>query len=144
VALAGLRSRVRAVRVVSPAAASGRRTLRLARSAWQLLKRRDPSITETPPELRLEVVEGFERTVGEDATRAAEEAIRMAREQADLTVDPVYAGRALAGLVHGASQGLDGPVLLLNTFHARGPLPADAPADWRELPAALHHCFERR
>ncbi len=139
--LAGLTCEVRAVRVVSPRMASTRRTVRLARAAWRQMGKLDRSVEGKPPPLRLHAVGGFEGPGYGTETPEALEAMRLAAETEQLTLEVTYTGRTLACLAQDARDGrVDGPVVLWNTFHPRGAMPEDAP-DWRELPRALHRFF---
>ncbi len=139
-AIAGLRTRVRAVRVVSPRMASTARTLKLCRQVWALLRRRGGA-TGPMPTVRLEAVAGFEGLGYGTETPEALQALALAREHEALTLEITYTARALAALVSAARDGRDrGPVLLWNTFHPRGPLPTNAP-DWQALPRELQKPF---
>ncbi len=139
-ALGGLRSRVRAVRVVSPRMASTRRTLALCRKVWELLRRRGEAQGRMPA-VALDAVGGFEGPGYGTDTPEALGAIDLAGEHAGLTLEVTYTGRALAALVQAArAHRLRGPALLWNTFHPRGPLPDGTPG-WRSLPPAFHAPF---
>lgn len=140
-AMAGVGSRVCAVRVVSPTMASKRRTVRLARATWRQLRTFDPSIGRPAPQVALEAIGGFEGPGYGTETPEALDAIRLARDADDLHLEVTYTGRTLACLMRHARDGLlDGPTLLWNTFHPRGDLPADAP-HWQQLPRAFHGVF---
>lgn len=141
ISLAGLRTQIRAVRVVSPRMATTARTKRIAARCWRQLHRLDDSVERTPPPLHLEAVGGFEGPGYGTETPEALEAMALARDHEDLELEVTYTGRALAALVAAArSDALDGPVLLWNTFHPRGPLPDDVPR-WEDLPEPLHRAF---
>ena len=141
ISLAGLRTEIRAVRVVSPRMATTARTKRIAVKSWNRLRRMDPSVDRRPPPQNLEAVGGFEGPGYGTQTPEALEAMALAREHDDLQLEVTYTGRALAALVRDARQGLiDGPVLFWNTFHPRGPLPDNVPA-WQDLPRPLHRAF---
>ena len=140
-AMAGIESRVCAVRVVSPTMASTRRTVRLGRAAWKQLRRFDSSIGRRPPPIALEAIGGFEGPGYGTETPEALDAVRLARDADDLQLEVTYTGRTLACLARHARDGqLEGPTLFWNTFHPRGDLPADAP-HWQQLPAAFHGVF---
>ena len=142
VSLAGLRSEIRAVRVVSPRMATTARTKRLAVKSWNRLRRLDRAVDRRPPPMNLEAMGGFEGPGYGTETPEALEAMALARDHEDLHLEITYTARALAGLVRDARAGqIDGPVLFWNTFHPRGPLPEDVPA-WQELPEPLHRAFE--
>jgi len=142
VSLAGLRSEVRAIRVVSPRMATTARTKRIAQRSWRLLHKIDPAVERRSPPLNLEAVGGLEGPGYGTETPEALEAMALASEHEDLTLEVTYTGRALAGVVRDAREGrLDGPVLFWNTFHPRGALPEDVPA-WQDLPKPLHRAFE--
>lgn len=143
IALGGLRSELRAVRVVDPRMASTSRTIRLAAATWRFLRERRAGVDPIAPRVRLHAVEGFEGPGYGTDTPQALAAIRAAREEEDLELEVTYTGRALAALAHEVSSVIHTgrPVMLWNTFHPRGPLPDGAP-DWQALPPAFHHAFE--
>jgi len=139
-ALGGVRTQVRAVRVVDPKMASAARTLRLCKRVWRLLGDRG-RVADSPPDLHLEAVGGFEGPGYGTDTPEALAAVALAREAEGLELEVTYTGRTLAALSAAARSGrLHGPVLLWNTFHARGELPPDTPA-WTALPRALQGPF---
>lgn len=140
--LAGLRTEVRAVRVVSPRMATTKRTKSLAVKTWRRLRRLDTAVDRRPPPLNLEAMGGFEGPGYGTETPEALEAMALALDHEDIQLEVTYTGRALAALVRDAREGrIDGPVVFWNTFHPRGPLPLDVPA-WQELPQPLHRVFE--
>jgi len=142
-AMAGLSSEVRAVRVVDPRMASTSRTIRLVAATWRFLRERRAGVELVGPRVRLRAVAGFEGAGYGTDTPEALAAMRDARETEDLELEVTYTGRTLAALAHEASSCLQTgrPVLLWNTFHPRGPLPDGTPP-WQELPPAFHHAFE--
>jgi D-cysteine desulfhydrase len=143
IALGGLRSELRAVRVVDPRMASTSRTIRLAAATWRFLRERRAGVDPIPPRVRLRAVAGFEGPGYGTETPEAMAAIRAAREEENLELEVTYTGRALAALAHEVSSVVQTgrPVMLWNTFHPRGPLPHGTPA-WQELPSEFHHAFE--
>ncbi len=139
-ALGGLNTRVRAVRVVSPRMATTARTLALCRKVWRLLQR-SGGAPGPMPAVALDAVAGFEGPGYGTDTPEALAAMAMGEELADLSLEVTYTARTLAALVAAARGGrLEGPALLWNTFHPRGPLPAGAP-EWHALPPAFHAPF---
>ncbi len=140
IGMAGLQSRVRAVRVVDPRMASARRTQRLALATYRHLRSLDPGLAETPPAMALDCVEGFEGPGYGTETPEALEAMRRAETTEGLQLEVTYTGRALAALAADAQEGMQGPALLWNTFHPRGEMPDGVP-DWKELPAGFHGAF---
>ena len=96
------------------------------------------------PEAALVAISGYEGPGYGAETPEAREAMELAVELEGLELEVTYTGRTLAALLAAARSGaVQGPVLLWNTFHPRGPRPAGA-ADWRALPPALHPVFEAR
>ncbi len=141
ISLAGLRTEICAVRVVSPRMATTARTRRIAARSWKQLRRIDDAVERTLPPLNLEAVGGFEGPGYGTETPEALEALALARQHEALELEVTYTGRTLAALIHDARAGaLDGPVLFWNTFHPRGPLPDDVPR-WEDLPEPLHRAF---
>ena len=142
VSLAGLRSQIFAVRVVSPRMATTRRTKKLADKAWKGLAKLDPAVGHSSPPLALEAVGGFEGPGYGTETPEALEAMALSQQHEDLALEVTYTGRAMASLIHDARKGrIDGPVLFWNTFHPRGELPEGVP-DYTELPPALHRAWK--
>ncbi|HEX8742941.1 MAG TPA: pyridoxal-phosphate dependent enzyme [Thermoleophilaceae bacterium] len=114
-ALAGLRSEVRAVLVTDQLKLTEASLGRLARRTLALLARRGADVRVEPRPVR--VVEGFMGAGYGHATAAAGEAQRLAAAAEGLALDPVYTGKALAALLAGAAG--EGPVVFWNTNNAR-------------------------
>ncbi len=142
IALGGLRSELRAVRVVDPRMASRSRTIRLAAATWRFLRERRAGVDPIAPRVRLQAVAGFEGPGYGTDTPEALAAIEAAREAEDLQLEVTYTGRTLAALRHEVSSVVHTgrPVMLWNTFHPRGPMPAGA-AGPEALPAEFRHVF---
>lgn len=117
-ALAGLRSRVVAVQVVSTQFASRAKLDRLIAQTQALLRRYDPAIPAraAPVEIRTEFY-GQDYAVPTAATRAAMQRFQTA---SGARSDSAYSGKALAGLYADLAQGLAGPSLYWHTFNAGG------------------------
>jgi D-cysteine desulfhydrase len=112
-AVAGLRTRVDAVLVNDQLRLTETTVLRLAGRTLRLLSRRGADVRGVP--LRpgaVRVVEGFMGGGYGHATEEGERAQELAREAADLALDPVYTGKALAALLAAPREG---PVLFWNT-----------------------------
>jgi D-cysteine desulfhydrase len=115
--LAGLATRVVGVAVYGKRTPSARRILRLARGARALIGARPGPLA--PFDLRTEWLgPGYGHRTPE-----AEAATELARERADLELDPVYTSKTVAALLAMKADGaLDpGPVLYWHTY---GPRPA--------------------
>jgi D-cysteine desulfhydrase len=132
--LAGLRTRVMAVRVVEFPLTSGPATMLLARRTLALLRAKG---LQAPSGFRLdglELVHGFLGAGYGHDTPAAARAVHIAREQLGLSLEPTYTAKALAACLH-RLRASPSPLraLLLDTVNARplpslaslrGPLPA--------------------
>lgn len=119
IALAGLESRLHAVRVVHPLLLGRKKILGLARSSLGLLSRRGadigPALSRLEEGLHLE--EGY---LGEGygfGTAAAEEAIRRFRENAGLKLEGCYTGKAAAACLDHCARmkGDSRPVVFMHT-----------------------------
>lgn len=136
-ALAGLRSRVVAVRTTVPLVANAARLLRLARGTLAALRRLEPAI----PDLRrsradFELETRFYGGAFGRETPEAAEALAWAR--ARLALDATHTGKALAACLEACRRSRPGEVLLFwNTFSS-APLEKASP---EALPPALRHLF---
>jgi D-cysteine desulfhydrase len=142
-ALAGLHTEVRAIRVTDPRIANAAALRRLLRKTDELMRRADGSV---PPDLadRAHLIlrddfcgEGYGRT---DARTEA--AIAVAAAELGLTLDSTYSGKALAALLSDLSAGRAGRPLFWNTANA---VPLDIPQnsrpDFARLPAEFARYF---
>ncbi len=138
--LAGLSSRVVAVRVVRSDIASPERFRRLAGATGQLLDS-PVSVGGELPEIRHEFLgPGYARF-----TREGVAAMETARRSLRMKLEGTYTGKAFAALLQDCRNGrLSGAnVLFWNTYNSR-PVPEGALArDYRELPEAFHYYFEQ-
>lgn len=110
-ALAGLRTEVRAVLVNDQLKLTEATVRRLARRTLALLARRGVDVRVEPRPVH--VVEGFMGAGYGHATPEAGDAERLAAEADGMKLDPVYTGKALAALLAGAAGA--GPVVFWNT-----------------------------
>ncbi|WP_158608599.1 1-aminocyclopropane-1-carboxylate deaminase/D-cysteine desulfhydrase [Stagnimonas aquatica] len=115
-ALAGLRSRVVAVQVVSTQFATPAKLDRLIAQTQALLRRYDPAIPTRAAavEIRTEFY-GQDYAVPTAATTAAMQAFQQA---SGARGDSAYSGKALAGYYADLQRGLPGPSLYWHTFNA--------------------------
>ncbi len=118
--LAGLRSKVMAVRVVEFPLITGISVMLLARRTTGLLRARG---LEPPPDLHLQgfqLIEGFlGRGYGHE-TDAARDALQLARDQLGLDLDGTYTSKCLAAcLAHLAAHRRGGTALFLDTVNSR-------------------------
>jgi D-cysteine desulfhydrase len=117
--LAGLRTTVKAVHVNDQLKLDERTILRLAARTERLLRARGASLPESSPaQLRLEVVHGQLGAGYGHATPQAHVAITRLRDDEALTLDPVYTGKAMAGLLEALARGEPGPHLYWHTYNA--------------------------
>jgi D-cysteine desulfhydrase len=121
-ALAGLDTRVVAVQVNDRTPLDARRVLRLADRTRRLLERRGaalPPVSLAHARLRVET-RWLGRGYGH-RTEAAERAIEAARPE-QLTLEPVYTGKAMAAALELRARGeLEGPTVYWHTYHALAP-----------------------
>jgi D-cysteine desulfhydrase len=122
--LAGLRSAVCAVHVNDGLRLDERTVGRLARRTAALLRRRGAEGVPDPAPGRLRIVHGFLGAGYGHATPQAADAIAAAREAEGLALDPVYTGKAMAGVLDRAAA----PAVFWNSFNAVAPPAPRAPA----------------
>jgi len=138
--LAGLGSRVVAVRVVRPDVARPERLAGLFRDTRGLLGLGE-SPREEMPDVRHEFIgPGYARFTPEGVA-----AMAWARTALGLKLEGTYTAKAMAALLEDARQGvLEGrTVLFWNTYNSRS-LPGDTTAaDFRMLPEPFHYYFEQ-
>lgn len=141
--LAGLPSRVVAVRVVREDVADPGRQRRLYQGAAELLAPDVEQIAELPPvHESLEVRHEFYGPGYARYTREGMAACERAREMAGIKLEGTYSGKAFAALLADLDSGrLAGMnVLFWNTYSSRAlPVPA---TDYRVLPEFFHSFFE--
>ena len=127
--IAGLATRVNAVRVAAPAFSSGWTILALAAAGRLRLARL--AGTEIPPVRAglLQFHAGYLGTCYGDATAESAAAVSRARGRAGLSLETTYTGKALAALLRSA-PGLKGPPLFWNTYDG-----ADHSAALARMPA---------
>ncbi len=114
--LAGLRTRVHAVLVNDKLRLDKPRLTRLAQRTRRLLRRRGAELPAAPL-AELDVVRDFMGAGYGHPIPQAGDAIRRAREAADLTLESVYTGKTMAAVLAGAIRG-DGPLLYWHTHSA--------------------------
>lgn len=134
--LAGLRSRVVAVRVADPVAANRRVLTHFAREVVRFLRRIDPSLPniQIRPEDFDVLTDQYGRGYGYP-TPAAEDALE--RVKTTLSLDTTYSAKALAAcFAHRRDRRNTGPVLFWNTFSSSQP---PRPGSWVDLPDSLRH-----
>lgn len=133
--LAGLRSRVVAVRVADPIVANARLVSYFATDALDFLRRADPSIPPIafgPNDFRVDT--GWYGKGYGHATAEGEAAIRDV--DAGLSLETTYTGKALAAcLDHCRRAKRPVNVLFWNTYSSA---PVQTPVSWAELPARVH------
>ncbi len=144
VALGGLKSIVRAVRVVPDTIANADSFRTLLEASADVLLEGDPAVPrDLLSRVDVELVDGF---FGEEYARfttAGMEAIRVAAAD-DLHLDGTYTGKTMAALVADARAGrLEGVTTLFwDTYNSRDTRPLVAGADYRDLPERGRVYFE--
>ncbi|WP_235880215.1 1-aminocyclopropane-1-carboxylate deaminase/D-cysteine desulfhydrase [Polyangium aurulentum] len=140
--LAGLRTKVVAVRASSPETSSEARLFALIDSTVAYARGLDPAF----PAVRLsrsdvEIAGAYLGRGYAQPTAAGLSAIALARETEGLSLEPTYTGKALAALLASA-EALRGKVVLFWNTHNGRPLQTDG-VDPRSLPSSFWHYFER-
>lgn len=132
--LAGLRSRVVAVRVADPIAANAALVSFFAQDALDFLRRADPSVPAghlSPGDF--DVLTGWYGKGYGHATPAGEAAIRKAA--AHLSLETTYTGKALAACLDHCHQAtFSTNVLFWNTYSSA---PVPTPDSWDGVPVAI-------
>ncbi|MDZ7768669.1 MAG: pyridoxal-phosphate dependent enzyme [Woeseiaceae bacterium] len=137
-ALAGLPVEVHAVRVSDTSVTSEEGLRRLCRKTAMMMRRLDPAVPRgLERRVRLVLRHGFFAggyAHSDDATRNA---IDTGAEQFGVTLEPTYTGKAMAALLHDATDASGGfeSAVFWHSYHAR-PLDVrrDAPLDESRLP----------
>ncbi|MDO8963168.1 MAG: pyridoxal-phosphate dependent enzyme [Coriobacteriia bacterium] len=143
--LAGMRSRLVAVPILSYTLSNADALLRAIVAAQEALESVDGDVPRLAwTEADFDVLPGF---LGEDYalfTPEGMEAIRLAREYAGISLDGTYTGKALAGLLaRGRAGALAGKrVLFWNTYNSRDIDVSETAARALSVPARLRHYFE--
>jgi D-cysteine desulfhydrase len=135
--LAGLRTRVAAVRVADPFPANAFVLRRIAQDTAEILRALDPNV----PQLRigLEDFDLLPDYLGSGygyPTAAGETAVRVARPQ--LSLETTYTGKTFAACLDFCRQQRDteANVLFWNSYSS-APVPEPEPTTWTALPAPL-------
>lgn len=143
--LAGLRTRVLAIRVAMPSFTTLKRYAELVNKTCSLMRRYDASV----PEVRvmeddLTLITDY---LGEGYAHLTEEGIKtveLMRALEDIPLEHTYTGKALGGGVDWLRrQGLEDRVILFwNTYNSVDLTHLIEDADYHELPPSLHRYFE--
>ena len=166
--LAGLKTRIEAVRVIDPAYRNEGHIRKLCREICEKMLSRQPHADEhadTAPmgflhllrDLHAEekplvndsdiiIRDGFFGEGYGIATPEAEQAVQLFREKEDVCLETTYTGKTAAALLHDLRSGtLDGQtVLYWNTLNSRDFTAALSDVDFHDLPPAFHEYFKHR
>ena len=144
-ALAGLETRVQAIRVTEERYANRAALDRLITKTSALMRMCDPAV---PADLaqRTNIVcrnEFFGAGYGVSNART-EAAMQAAAEQLGLSLESTYSGKAMAALLHDVQAGCDMPVMFWNTYNSR-PLEIDnaVDPDFSVMPREFARYFDR-
>jgi len=143
--LAGLSSRLVAVRVSDILTLTAATVARLANATARLMRRRGadlPSAKVDPADIT--VVSDWLGPGYGHPTPEGERARALLRERHGLALDLTYTAKTMAALLALLEDGrLEGPTLYWHTYNALPPPFAEpGPEDYRRLPAAFHRFFE--
>jgi D-cysteine desulfhydrase len=143
ISAAGLKSRVRAVRVVPETVANDEKRRELFESSRALFSV-DSLLFERASDPGAFVVEhGFLGPGYGQVTPEASEAIDMFERLQGITLDRTYTGKAAAAFLDAARQGPRGKNLLFWVTKNSSPMPAGSQAvDYHRLPGTFHRYFE--
>lgn len=143
--LAGLKTRVVAVRVTTAPYTTPEKARKLYARTLGLMRRTDPTLPNIPfPEAQFSLRDEF---LGEGYARytaAGTAAIRAALAQEGVVLEGTYTGKALACLISDAGRGeLSGQkVLFWNTYNGRSQENMLKKIDYHQLPEDFHRYFQ--
>lgn len=144
--LAGLQSRVVAIRVTEEAYANSKGMVRLIKRTNRRLRRWDEalpdlSISRDSFDLRDEFYGGAYGRFTPECMAA----VSLMEESAALQLEGTYTGKTFAALIDDANKGLlaDKTVLFWHTANSQPPPEEVETADYHHLPRAFHQYFER-
>ncbi len=142
--LAGMKTRIQAVRVTGERFTNLERGRKLYQSTNELLHYNDPGVPLVPfPESTFEVRHDFYGDNYALYTPAGMEAVKLTHELEGLRLEGTYSGKAMACLISDARAGrITGRALFWNTYNSVDFHPDIAGADYHDLPQALHRYFE--
>jgi D-cysteine desulfhydrase len=145
--LAGLGSRLVAVRVSDVVTLTAETVARLANATAQLMRRRGadlPSVAVAPGDIT--VVSDWLGAGYGHRTAEGERARALLSEKCGLSLDPTYTAKTMAALLALLDDGrLEGPTLYWHTYNALPPPFPEPKADaYRRLPKAFHRFFEEK
>lgn len=144
-AVAGLHSRVMAVRVADAAFVTISRARRLYKATSRLLSRSVPGLPDHPfPSKTFHLRHDHFGRAYALYTDEGVRACRLLRDTEGVLIEGTYTGKTLAALVADAEAGAlrDKTVLFWNTSSSRNLEQETAGMDYRALPSAFHRYFE--
>ena len=143
--LAGLKTRIEAIRVVAPSVANEQSYRQLYGSAHALIAGADPALATEAAATggNIELRHDFFGRKYALFTEEGMAAVRLMNETEGINLDGTYTGKTLAALIADAKAGkLKGKtVLFWNTYNSRD-LKTSTLADYHELPQDFHSYFE--
>jgi len=141
---AGLRSRIRAIRVVPDIVASAEKYHELFESTRHLLIESEPSLANLSFDpAMLSVEHAFYGSGYGEMTREASEAIDMFDRYQQITLDRTYTGKAAAAFLAAVRQTPRGTNLLFWVTKNSCPLSLESQAlNFHQLPGEFHRYFE--
>jgi 1-aminocyclopropane-1-carboxylate deaminase/D-cysteine desulfhydrase-like pyridoxal-dependent ACC family enzyme len=142
---AGLKSRVVSVHLGNPRA-TPRNMAKLFRETNEFLHSHDSSFPKFEvSENDFDIRYGFGRPKGGLLSEAGAQAMKQAKELANLELDEMFTANAFAALKADANKGLlkHKTVLWWNSYSSRDFSNQIATADYHQLPKAFHHYFEQ-
>ena len=146
--IAGLRSRLLAVRISGLSKLTAERVTGLANATAALMRRQGASVPSA--ELEPAAITVLSDWVGQGygyPTPEGERVKALLQERYGLALEPTYTAKTMAALLALLEDGRlgAGPVLYWHTYNALPPaLRQPGPDDYRRLPAAFHRFFQAR
>ncbi len=146
IALAGLQTEIHAVRVTHEFIASPAAMQKLINKTALMMCSLDPSIpNDLAARTRVRFRDGFFAGGYAHSDETTDTAIDLARNQFGFTLDTTYSGKAMAALLHDATQPelADRSLLFWNTYNSRRlPVTGKRPDDVSALPEEFLRYFD--
>ena len=143
VKLAGLKTIIYSIKVSHSPSIDG--IIRLANKGWKLLEKNDKKIPKITYE-HLKLDGGYFGDSYGKPTKECLEAIKLLKEMENVTLEPTYTGKTMAGLISNAQKEKlklkDKTILFWNTFNSRDYSVILKTMDYHNLPKELHWVFK--
>ncbi len=142
--MAGLKTIIYGIKVSHSPSIDG--IIRLANKGWKLLVKNDKKIPKITYE-HLKLDGGYFGDNYGKPTKECLEAIKLLKEMENVTLEPTYTGKTMAGLIGNAQKEKlklkDKTILFWNTYNSRDYSEILNKMDYHDLPKELHWVFEK-